>query len=135
LHPSVQGKRQPTLLLVSGDGDSRIGFTRIARRWHNIKLLLAERGRDGLATAFLERPHLVVLDAQLPDVDGLRAVGALRRNPTTSETPVVVLGVDDSGRELERFYEAGADAYFTRPLNVSQVDRIVLGLLEVAALR
>jgi PleD family two-component response regulator len=73
-HPA-HGLRQP-LLFVSGDHDSRIVFTRIAKRWPGIKLLVATSGEEGLDMAVKRRPRMVVLDACLPDVDGEQLVVA-----------------------------------------------------------
>jgi len=119
------------LLLVSGGSESRIAFTRVARRWRNVKLVIANGGKAGLEMARVWRPRLVVLDAQLPDADSARTVSAL----VGYRAKVIVLGVDASGREMDRFTQAGAIGYLLKPLDVAQVDRIVLGLLEVVAVR
>jgi len=96
-----------------------------------VKLVIANGGKAGLEMARVWRPRLVVLDAQLPDADSARTVSAL----VGYRAKVIVLGVDASGREMDRFTQAGAIGYLLKPLDVAQVDRIVLGLLEVVAVR
>lgn len=81
------------------------------------------------------RPELVALDDQLPDASALSIVLGLRRTSGCNKVPIVVMGLDEIGREEERFLWVGADAYLKKPLEVLAVDRIVLGMLGVAALR
>ena len=135
LHPSVQAWRLGTILLISGDRDSRISFTRIAKRWREVRLTVEEGAKAGMTTAIVDRPQLVVLDSELPDAEGLWLVDRIRGSASCATTPIVVLGLDSSGREERQFCAIGADAYLTKPLNIEAVGRIVLGLLEVAVQR
>lgn len=134
-HPSHGARRRP-VLYISDNDDDRILFTRLARRWATVKLLLAETGAAGLKLAIDRRPQMVILDARIPDVDGGAAlVVALRRRVLPDHAPIVVVSVDGSPSARARFIWAGASAYVARPLDVAEVDRTVEMLLEVATFR
>lgn len=135
LPSSSTRRRIRRLLLVNGSAESRIGFTRIARRWRHVNLFLADGGKVGMELALTKNPHLIVLDAQLPDADASRVVRCLRESLGVGRAGIIVLGVDLSGQEQKQFLDAGADYYFTRPLNLATVENTALGLLELAALR
>jgi two-component system, sensor histidine kinase ChiS len=97
--------------------------------------LVVEGGRSGLQVAMDHRLRLVVLDDRLPDVDGADLVTHLRQEVLKSETPIIVLANDADPRERARFLWAGASAYHSKPLNVAEIDKTVMVLMEVAALR
>jgi len=123
------------VLYVSGGDEARVLFLRVARRWENVKLLVAGNAEEGLALAIARRPGMVVLDAHLSDLDGEKLVMALREQALDPSTPIVVLAHDGAPGERARFIWAGASAYIAKPLNVAEIDRTVGMLLEVAALR
>jgi DNA-binding response OmpR family regulator len=100
-----------------------------------VNVVVAAGGRAGLQLAMRRRPRLVVLDADLPDVDGADMANHLRLRVLPHETPIVVLAHDADPRERARFVWSGASAYIVKPLNVAELDRAVMALMEVAALR
>lgn len=127
LHPSGTGPR-PTpgpLLLVTGVPEHRALLTRLARRWRPLRLLVADGGHAGLRMCAQRRVRLVVVDAQLPDVDALEVVGALQGG----DAPIVVIGHETTPREHASFVWAGASAYVGRPLNLAEIDRTVRQLV------
>ena len=132
-HPA--GARRRLVLHVSGDQTGRILFSRIARRWENLRLLAVDGARSGLTMATQRRPDLVVVDAHLTDADGEETVIRLRQELRPDDVPIVVLGDDPSPAARARFVWAGASAYVTKPLVIAEIDRTVGELLEVAALR
>jgi len=121
---------RPVVLYVAGDHSSRVVFTRIARRWKQLRLVVADGARDGARIALVRRPRLVVMDGRLPDVPADLAVSRLRQGPVPPDVPIVVLHDDDTPDARSRFVRAGASAYLTKPLNVASVDRTVGALLE-----
>ena len=133
-HPAASGRRG-LLLHISGDHAGRILFSRIARRWEGVRLLVVDRARAGLDLAAERRPDLLVVDAHLPDAGGEETVARLRRELSPDDAPIVVLGDDPSPSARARFVWAGANAYMTKPLDIAEIDRTVGELLEVAALR
>ena len=75
-------------------------------------------------------PHVVVLDVQMPLVDGWDVLTALRRCPETADIPVVMCTVKSSTRDFVRAWELGCDAYVTTPFDstslIEQVRDVVL---------
>ncbi|MGA2520546.1 MAG: response regulator [Acidimicrobiales bacterium] len=133
-HPA-QGIRRRPVLYIGGEVDGRILFSRIARRWHSVKLLVAATGRNGLQVARDRRLGMVVMHASLPDVDAVDLLSALRSRALAPAAPIVVIAHDGTSGERARFTWAGASAYITTPLNIAEVDQAVGMLLEAAAVR
>ena len=118
------------ILYICGDAEGRTIFTRIARRWEDIALVVTDDGCTGVHVAIKRRPRLVVLDDKLPDVNALALVEHLSRRILPSDTPVVVLSHDSSAQARARFVWSGADAYLTKPLSVAEIDSVVAHLID-----
>ena len=94
-HPA----RGRLVLYVCGGPDDRILFTRIARRWKQFTLLIADSGETGFDLAVSRKPRVVILDSELSDMDGEKLVTALRERDTEPAMPIVVLANDSARRE------------------------------------
>jgi CheY-like chemotaxis protein len=95
-HPASRSSADRPILYICGDPEGRTIFTRIARRWDDTRLVVTDDGCTGVQVAIKRRPRLVVLDDDLPDVNGLALVEHLRQRVLSSDTPVVVLSHDAS---------------------------------------
>ena len=90
-------------------------------------------GTDGLALVQREKPALVILDLMLPRMDGLAVCSAIRRNPSVSGTPIVMLTARTAEEDVVRGLELGADDYITKPFsNAILVARVKAALRRTA---
>ena len=90
-------------------------------------------GSDGLALVQMEKPALVILDLMLPGMDGLAVCSAIRRNPSVSGTPIVMLTARTAEEDVVRGLELGADDYITKPFsNAILVARVKAALRRTA---
>ena len=93
----------------------------------------ADNGTDGLALVQREKPALVILDLMLPGMDGLAVCSAIRRNPSVSGTPIVMLTARTAEEDVVRGLELGADDYITKPFsNAILVTRVKAALRRTA---
>jgi CheY-like chemotaxis protein/anti-sigma regulatory factor (Ser/Thr protein kinase) len=96
----------------------------LARRAH-IRTIVAMQGELGVELAREHEPDLVLLDLNLPDIDGEEVLARLRSEPTNRDVPVVIVSADATTRQIERLLSSGATAYLTKPLDVDQFLRII----------
>ena len=93
----------------------------------------AGNGADGLALVLWEKPALVILDLMLPGMDGLAVCSAIRRTPSVSGTPIVMLTARTAEEDVVRGLELGADDYITKPFsNAILVARVKAALRRTA---
>ena len=78
----------------------------------------ATHGREAVAVAGEYRPHLILMDMMMPEMDGREACRILRANPATSKTMIVFLSAVCEEESLVECYEAGADDYITKPVSM-----------------
>ncbi len=78
----------------------------------------AVNGRDALVKAAEFRPHLILMDMMMPEMDGREACRALRANPATAKTMILFLSAVCEEESLIGCYDAGADDYITKPVSM-----------------
>ena len=83
-----------------------------------VELEVSALGLDGLAAIQRRRPSLVLLDMQLPDIDGLELLRHLQAGAETSDIPVIVVSADATEARISQAIAAGATHYLTKPVNV-----------------
>ena len=101
---------------------------RIVERRPQVELLVAMQGQLGLELARQHEPDLVLVDLNLPDIDGETVLRRLRAEPRMRDVPVVVLSADATPGQIARLRAAGADDYLTKPFDVARFLRLVDGV-------
>jgi signal transduction histidine kinase/CheY-like chemotaxis protein len=109
-----------TLLYIEDNPANLRLVERIASYRPGLTLLTAVQGRRGLELARDHQPRVIVLDLHLPDLEGTEVLARLRGDPSTRDIPVVIVSADATPGQVTRLLAQGADAYLTKPLDVSQ---------------
>jgi CheY-like chemotaxis protein len=87
-------------------------------------------GAEGLAAVRARLPHLILLDMHLPDMSGLELLAQLKRDPSTTPIPVVVVSADATAQQVDAALDAGAVRYLTKPVAVNELLVTIDGLLD-----
>ncbi|MGB1287775.1 MAG: response regulator [Aggregatilineales bacterium] len=90
---------------------------RILRHVGGYEVSGAINGLSGVQMALDEEPDLILMDINLPDIDGLEVTRRIKANPDFNGTPIVAFTASTSEADRERFLEAGCDGYITKPAN------------------
>jgi signal transduction histidine kinase/ActR/RegA family two-component response regulator len=85
-----------------------------------LQLLTAGDGKHGLALARQKRPQVILMDINLPGLDGTEALKILRREPGTRDIPVIALTANAMPRDIEQGLAAGFFRYLTKPIDVNE---------------
>jgi len=108
-------------VLVVEDNDRNMKLFRDVLQATGYRTLEAPTGSDAVALATKHTPDLVLMDIQLPDIDGVEALNRLRADERTSSIPVVALTAQAMRGDRERFLAAGFDDYLSKPVNVAEL--------------
>ena len=90
----------------------------------------AVSGSEGLSLARAEHPDLILMDIQLPGIDGLTVTRALKAGPDTKEIPVVGISAHALQDDMARALQAGCVAYLPKPLDTRRFRDLVVSLLS-----
>ena len=85
----------------------------------------AQDGAEAIAVAQQTAPDIVLMDIQMPRMDGLRAIRSLREDPAFRKTPIIALTALAMPGDRERCLEAGADDYVGKPVGLKELDQTI----------
>ncbi|MCG5510940.1 ATP-binding protein [Ectothiorhodospira lacustris] len=126
-------QQPPRTILHIDDNPANIRLVaQILRRRGHLRLLNSPNPRFGLELAGAHQPDLILLDINMPDLDGYQVLRRLRANPATAGIPVMALTAFATHRDMERGRSEGFNAYLTKPLDVPQFLQILEKLLAQA---
>jgi two-component system cell cycle response regulator DivK len=106
------------LILVVEDNEKSRKLVRDVLRFHGFATIDAATAAEGLALARERYPRLILLDIQLPDLDGTAVLARLRAEPATAAIPVVAFTAFAMQGDRERLLAAGFDGYLAKPVNI-----------------
>jgi len=101
-------------VLVVEDSQTQALRLRLMLQRAGLSTVVANTGHDGVAMAKELSPQVVVLDVNLPDIDGFEVCRRLKRQPATAEIPIIMLTVKDRALDTLAGLESGAEAYIPK---------------------
>jgi two-component system, cell cycle response regulator DivK len=113
----VAGER----VLVVEDNEKNMKLFRDVLQASGYETLEATTGEEAITLACTSGPALVLMDVQLPGMDGIEALARLRGDERTAAIPVLALTAQAMRGDRERFLEAGFDGYISKPVDVIEL--------------
>jgi two-component system cell cycle response regulator len=104
-----------------------------AFRTYDCALSEAANGEEGLALAAREKPDLIILDIEMPVMDGVTMLGTLRRDPQLKATPVILLSADSSRENVASMVTLGISDYLVKPFKEDTLLDAVRKVVPLAA--
>lgn len=121
--PAAPGPALHALLYVEDNPVNALIVTELVKRRPDLQLHVAVNGTEGVALARSLRPALVLLDMQLPDIDGYEVLRQLRASAGLETVPVIALSANAMPHDIERALRSGLTAYWTKPLDFKTFER------------
>jgi two-component system, cell cycle response regulator DivK len=107
-------------VLVVEDNERNMKLFRDVLQASGYRTLEAATGERAVELVFEHRPDLVLMDIQLPDIDGVEALDRLRADERFSSVPVLALTAQAMEGDRERFLAAGFDGYLSKPVDIAE---------------
>ena len=108
------------LILIIEDNEKNMKLVRDVLQFNGYETTEATTAEDGLVLARSQHPALILLDIQLPGMDGFAALRQLRADPITKRTPVIAVTASVMERDRQKILEAGFDGYMTKPIHIKE---------------
>jgi two-component system cell cycle response regulator DivK len=119
-----------TILIVE-DNEKNMKLVRDILRHHGHATIEAATGEEGVRLAGEHRPDLVLMDIQLPDIDGIAALRRKRADPALDAMPVIAVSASVMPDDQQKIVGSGFDAFVTKPIDLKQfratVERFLAG--------
>ena len=119
-----------SVILIVEDNEKNLKLVRDVLQVKGYETLEAGTGEDGVRIAGERIPDLILMDIQLPGINGIEALKILRRNPATAAIPVIAVTASVMQQDRNLITEAGFDAYIGKPLNLKEFLESVKTMLE-----
>jgi len=119
-----------SLILIIEDNDKNLKLVRDVLQVKGYATIEAGTAEDGIVLARERKPDLILMDIQLPGMNGIEAIGVLRADPATAAIPVVAVTASVMPQDRNKITEAGFNAYVGKPINLKEFLDTVRNMLE-----
>jgi len=119
-----------SLVLIVEDNEKNLKLVRDVLQVKGYETIEAVTGEDGVALARERKPDLILMDIQLPGINGIEALKTLRADATTAHIPAIAVTASVMQQDRKLITEAGFDAYLSKPLDLREFLATVKKLLE-----
>jgi PAS domain S-box-containing protein len=122
--PALPALDQPLVLLVE-DNESNLEMLATYLRIKGCEVLTARNGLEAISLAKDRLPDVILMDVQMPEMDGLEATRRLRADPVLRVTPIIALTALAMTGDRERCLDAGMDDYLSKPVGLKELHRVL----------
>ncbi len=116
------------VLIIEDNSDNRVLITRILEK-AGYQISPAETGLEGFATALRIRPDFILLDIQLPDIEGTEVLRRIRASEIGNSIPIIAVTSYAMAGDRERLLAAGCNGYIEKPIDplrfIAQIEQCV----------
>jgi len=116
-------------VLVIEDNENNMELINFLLTSHDYEVLQAFRGQDGIDLALKHKPDLILLDIQLPDIDGTVVLDNLRQTAEVAKVPIIAVTSYAMTGDSKKLLDAGCDGYIEKPIDpdrfIDQVDTVL----------
>ena len=119
-----------SVILIIEDNEKNMKLARDVLQAKGYQTLEAVNGDDGVRLALEHIPDMVLMDIQLPDINGVEAFTRIRANAATSAVPVVAFTASVTPMDRSRITDAGFDGFIGKPINLKEFLETVRKTLE-----
>lgn len=120
----------PYKILIVEDNKNNLNLLTDLLTFHGYEISAAYDGQNGVDMARELRPDLILMDIQMPFMDGMTAGCLLKRDPATRGLKIVALTSFAMSGDEEKFIEAGFDGYLSKPINTRELPGMIKQWLE-----
>jgi two-component system cell cycle response regulator DivK len=113
------------LILIVEDNPKNLKLIRDLLQFKGYQTIEAETAEAGIDLARERRPTLILMDIQLPGMDGREAMKALKGDAATQEIPIIALTASAMKGDREALLAEGFDDYIAKPINIKEVPEVV----------
>ncbi len=121
----------PKILIVEDNEENRDSLSRRLQR-RGFAVVLAENGKVGVASALSEKPDLILMDMNLPELDGWEATRQLRKVESMRSVPIIAVTAHDMAEDREKSLAAGCDDHHPKPVDLTRLLAQIEALLKKA---
>ena len=118
------------LILIVEDNEKNRKLVRDLLQFRGYRTVEAETGEAGVTLAMQCKPDLILMDYQLPGIDGIEAFQRIRGDASTAHIPMIAVTASAMPEEAKKMKDAGFDGFQTKPINVKDFVQAVASVIS-----
>lgn len=118
-------------ILIIEDSEVNRRLMRDVLLYHGYEVMEASNGKEGIDITKSKRPDLILLDMQMPVMDGFEVLRVIRNNPDLRDIKIIAVTSFAMVGDRERILEAGADDYIAKPIDTRELPRRIMRILNI----
>jgi DNA-binding response OmpR family regulator len=122
---------KPLILLVDDIEDLLFAFSYHLSTFEGMRVVTASNGREGLERYFDVQPDCVIIDVKMPELDGYQLTRALRGDPESANTPLIILTAMTQDQDRFEGLASGIDRFLTKPIKPSELAVVIRECLKI----
>jgi CheY-like chemotaxis protein len=123
-------RQGPPVILLAEDNESSLHLFTNYLKSANFRVVVARNGEEALDALEEITPDMILMDIQMPGMDGLEAIGLIREMPRLAKTPILALTALAMPQDEKRCLDAGANGYMTKPVSLKNLLTTIKNHLE-----
>ncbi|TAE58550.1 MAG: response regulator [Nostocales cyanobacterium] len=127
---NITTEKESHLILIVEDNEANIDTIYNYLESRGYRLLVAQNGTDAIALTKTNIPDLILMDIQMPKMDGIEATRLIRSDPNCQDIPIIALTGLAMPGDQEKCLQAGANEYLTKPVRLKQLAAMIEKLLQ-----
>ena len=118
------------LILVVDDSADNVAFISLDLQQQGYRVVTASNGEDAVTVAIQTMPNLILMDINLPNLDGLGATRRIRENESLRDVPVIAITAFGTEGFQRAAYDVGVSGYLTKPIDLDRMNQLIARLLS-----
>ena len=124
--PNIQRKHMPDKnVMVVEDNEKNRKLMRVVLKAKGYNVIEAATGEEALNILRNQKPDIILMDIQLPGIDGITLIKQIKATTALKDTPIIAVTAYAMKGDEEKIMEAGCDAYVSKPINTQELPLIV----------
>jgi len=128
--PAERPSEPKFLILVVDDSADNVAMISLDLQQQGYRVVTAANGEDAITVAIGTMPNLILMDINLPTLDGLGATRRIRENDTLRDVPIIAITAFGTEGFQRAAYDAGVSGYLTKPLDFDRMHQLMARLLS-----
>ena len=116
--------------MIAEDNEANISTLTDYLEANGYRIIVAMNGEEAIALSETHQPDLILMDIQMPIMDGLSAIKLIRLNPNLADIPIIALTALAMAGDRERCLAAGANEYISKPIKLKALSQIIQSFLN-----
>ena len=129
--PQGPSREPQFLILVVEDSADNLAMISLALQQQGYKVVTAVNGEDAISVATQTNPNLILMDINMPELEGLGATRRIRENEALRDVPVIAVTAFSTEGFQRAAYDAGISGYLTKPIDLDRMNQLIARLLSV----